>query len=213
MNYSTKTAASIRSDTETTTAATKRKKTGRRRRGKKDVILDFSKRAKKPAAETVGPATIKVAQQAKRTKPASSSSSSLSLRQSSSALAAHPHGASMDIANTRMASRSSKRSGGLTLTTSSKDYDGNLGLPEKITQHDYETTGQFFRRLDRLVAQARVEANMEARFNMTLPREGHRIKINDAKLNETEKLRKQSTTSQPRMQSLRHNKRKKRIKR
>lgn len=58
----------------------------------------------------------------------------------------------------------------MSLTTSSRDYGSNLGLPDKIEQREFETTGQFFRRLDRLVAKARVEANLEARFDMTLPK-------------------------------------------
>jgi len=58
--------------------------------------------------------------------------------------------------------------GKLSITTSNKDYGGNLGLPDKVKQREFETTGQFFRRLDRLIAKAKVEASMESRFDITL---------------------------------------------
>lgn len=56
----------------------------------------------------------------------------------------------------------------LSIPTGSKDYEGNIALPDQVAQREFESTGQFFRRLDRLVAKAKVEANMEARFDMTL---------------------------------------------
>lgn len=67
--------------------------------------------------------------------------------------------------------RRTKGKGKLSLKTSSKDYDGNLGLPEKVVQREFETTGQFLKRLDRLVAKAKVEASMETRFDMTLKKD------------------------------------------
>lgn len=39
---------------------------------------------------------------------------------------------------------------------------------DQIRQRQFETTGQFFRRLDRLIASAKEEANLEARFDITL---------------------------------------------
>lgn len=68
-------------------------------------------------------------------------------------------------------SKKGHKSGKIILTTSSKEYDGNLGLPEQIKQREFESTGQFFRRIDRLLAKARVEANLESRFDMTLPKD------------------------------------------
>lgn len=65
-----------------------------------------------------------------------------------------------------------KTKGKLALKTGNKDYGGNLGLPEKIVQREFETTGQFFRRLDRLVAKAKVEANLDSRFDTTLGKKG-----------------------------------------
>lgn len=56
--------------------------------------------------------------------------------------------------------------GKMCLSTNSKDYSGAIDLPEKVSQREFETTGQFFRRLDRLVAKAKVEANMGARFDL-----------------------------------------------
>lgn len=58
----------------------------------------------------------------------------------------------------------------LTLTTSSKDYDGQIGLPEKVSQGDFETTGEFFRRIDRMVAKAKVEADLDIRFDTKVSR-------------------------------------------
>lgn len=86
----------------------------------------------------------------------------------------------------------------LSLATSSKDYGGNLELPEKVKQREYETTGQFFRRLDRLVAKAKVEASMESRFDMNLNKNvgTHKNKkscrdvIDDAKLDRYIKKRR-----------------------
>lgn len=60
------------------------------------------------------------------------------------------------------------RAGKLSISTSSKDYAGNLGLPEKVSQREFESTGQFFRRLDRLVAKAKAEASVESRFDVNL---------------------------------------------
>ena len=68
----------------------------------------------------------------------------------------------------RESANKKSRKGKISLKTSSRDYDGTLGLPEEITQREFESTGQFFRRLDRLTAKARVEANLETRFDMTL---------------------------------------------
>lgn len=56
----------------------------------------------------------------------------------------------------------------LTLATASKDYEGAIGLPENVTQREFESTGQFFRRIDRLIAKAKVEASMESRFDIEL---------------------------------------------
>lgn len=61
-----------------------------------------------------------------------------------------------------------KRSNKLSLSTNSNDYGGSVKLPEKLTQGQFETTGQFMRRIDRLAAKAKVEASMEARFDMRL---------------------------------------------
>lgn len=44
------------------------------------------------------------------------------------------------------------------------------GDNERVVQREFETTGQFFRRIDRMVAKARVEANLETRFDMNLPK-------------------------------------------
>lgn len=52
------------------------------------------------------------------------------------------------------------RRGRLSLATNSQDYGGSLGLPDKVVQREHETTGQFFRRLDRLVAKTKVEARL-----------------------------------------------------
>lgn len=56
----------------------------------------------------------------------------------------------------------------MSIPTNSKDYGGSLNIPEKVEQRKYETTGQFFARLNRMVAKAKVEANMGARFNVNL---------------------------------------------
>lgn len=72
---------------------------------------------------------------------------------------------------TKVANKTNKaKNKKLTLTTSSKDYDGQLGLPETVAQRDFETTGEFFRRLDRLVAKAKVEANLDERFDTKVSR-------------------------------------------
>lgn len=70
---------------------------------------------------------------------------------------------SSTITNSRKAKK-----GKMSLTTSSQDYGGSLALPDKVSQREYESTGQFFRRLDRMVAKAKVEASLEARFDMNL---------------------------------------------
>lgn len=102
----------------------KKKKPGRRRRGKKDVILDFSKRAK-----------------------------------STKQLANESNGQESQQPATRNR---------ISLATSRRDYEGNLGLPDKVVQREFETTGQFFRRLDRLAAKAKVEANIDERYQTNL---------------------------------------------
>lgn len=91
-------ASSSKSHTNTSSNRKKpSKKVNRRRRGKKDVILDFRKKAKQPT-------------------------------------------------------------------------DDGQKVADKVVQRKFETTGQYFRRLDRLVAKAKVEASLEARFDMTLPK-------------------------------------------
>lgn len=112
-----------------------KKKKGRRRRGKKDIILDFRKRAKP-------------------------SKSCLSDQHGSDV------GCHQGTSDTLRpgASRSVGKRKKMSLATSSKDYGDNLGLPDKVTQRECETTGQFFRRLDRLVAKAKVEAAMDEKF-------------------------------------------------
>lgn len=64
--------------------------------------------------------------------------------------------------------KNTSKPGKLSISTSSKDYAGNLGLPEKVSQREFESTSQFFRRLDRLVAKARAEASVESRFDVDL---------------------------------------------
>lgn len=113
----------------------KNRKPGRRRRGKKDVILNFSKHRIAKANFGADPPLVKTA------------------------AAATGHKANKANKNKK-----------LTLTTSSKDYDGQLGLPETVAQRDFETTGEFFRRLDRLVAKAKVEANLDERFDTKVSR-------------------------------------------
>lgn len=114
----------------------KKKKLGRRRRGKKDVILDFSKGSKRKVVANAGADQDKVA-------PSMTTTSNIK-------------------------KQARKVKGKLSLTTSSRDYDNQLGLPELVAQREYESTGQFFRRLDRLVAKAKVEASLDERFDTTV---------------------------------------------
>lgn len=58
----------------------------------------------------------------------------------------------------------------ISLTTSFNDYGGAIELPEKVAQRENETVGQFMRRLDRLVAKAKVEASIGSRFGIETSR-------------------------------------------
>lgn len=69
------------------------------------------------------------------------------------------------ISNTNKNAPSRSKRGRMTLTTNFQDYGGSLNVPEQIKQRDGETTGQFLRRIDRLVAVTKVDANMQERFN------------------------------------------------
>lgn len=139
---------------------TKKKRPGRRRRGKKDIILDFTKRAKPRKT-----ATASVTNEGKQ-KDGIPTSHSKRHKKTTINIKPTSQQAVMEQSISKKKAKSNK--GKLSLTTSNKDYGGNLGLPEKVSQREHETTGQFFRRLDRLAAKAKVEASMESRFDMTL---------------------------------------------
>lgn len=61
-----------------------------------------------------------------------------------------------------------KRGTKLTIHTNSKDYGGSLSLPEQISQRKYESTGEFMARINRMVAQAKEQAGIEAKFDTKL---------------------------------------------
>lgn len=50
----------------------------------------------------------------------------------------------------------------LSLKTNSHNDD----MPKKVAQRKYESTGEFMRRLDRMVAKAKAEANINDRFDL-----------------------------------------------
>lgn len=156
-------------NTQTTSGANKskkkRNKAGRRRRGKKDIILDFSKKVKPKSAATNSGTTVEG-------KPGDRIPTSSAKKRNKSSINI-PSTQQTDVAPTISISRRKAKSnrGKLSLSTSNKDYGGNLGLPEKVSQREHETTGQFFRRLDRLAAKAKVEASMESRFDISFSKE------------------------------------------
>lgn len=140
----------------------KRKRVGRRRRGKKDVILDFTKRAK-PKKKAAEGSTVEG-------KPNNKITISHSDKHKMANINVQPSSQQADMAPTfsNFKNKAKSNKGKLSLTTGTRDYGGNLALPEKVSQREHETTGQFFRRLDRLAAKAKVEASLESRFDMTL---------------------------------------------
>lgn len=154
----------------------KQKKAGRRRRNKKDVILDFSKHARKQVnvdcplrlgkKDAVAAASAASAK-SKKKKEKMTKESAMEIAKIASSKVTK---IASEYKPPEKVKKSKRNKSGhkFTLSTSSKDYGGNLGLPEEITQREYESTGQFFRRLDRLVAKARVEANLETRFDVRL---------------------------------------------
>lgn len=146
----------------------KRNKTGRRRRGKKDTILDFSKKFKPKRIDT-DVAIDEVGEG----KPKEEKSTGIGKRQKKSTYQPPQQHQQADVAKyvPKAVKKTKSKKGKISLTTGHKDYGCNLGLPEKVSQRDYESTGQFFRRLDRLAAKAKVEASLEARFDMTLRKE------------------------------------------
>lgn len=143
----------------------KRNKAGRRRRGKRDVILDFSKKVKSKSVANNSGTTVEG-------KPGDRILTSGAKKRNKTTINI-PSTQQTDVAPMISISRRKAKSnrGKLSLSTSNRDYGGNLGLPEKVAQREHETTGQFFRRLDRLAAKAKVEASMESRFDMTLSKE------------------------------------------
>ena len=157
----------------------KGKKAGRRRRNKKDVILDFRKHAgkkvvieqskKKPVAEAPikdSPDSPVKMKKKKRGKARKEKSLDIIDRAKQVRVAT-------EYIPPETTKKGKKTGDRFTLSTSCKDYEGNLGLPEKVTQRQFESTGQFFGRLNRLVARAKVEANLETRFDMKLKRVNH----------------------------------------
>lgn len=123
----------------------KRKKKRGRRRGKKDVILNFAKTTRQRTSNHGAPNDRD-----------SSEAASMSNKNESPPVDTKQH-APIKIGK-----------GKLSLKTSVQDYGGNLNLPANITQREYETTGQFLKRLNRLVAKAKVEANLDDRFDMDI---------------------------------------------
>lgn len=184
----------------------KKRQQGRRRRGKKDVILDFSKGVKRKRPSKEGESDDESGQIAAIVKPKMTKANTVQASDGTANIASDE------------ARQKRKKDDRLSLRTSSQDYGSNLGLPDKIEQREFETTAQFFRRLDRLVAKARVEANLEARFDMTIPK-GQKSSVNhDSKtasankgvaMEKVDNSQKQSSLGS----KLRHNKRKKRLKR
>lgn len=140
----------------------KRKKAGRRRRGKKDVVLDFTKRVKPKRID----GELVTDKPASKTKKLSSDKT----KNNESMVKVLSQDDPDEESDFMKKSKTRNSRDKLSLTTSSKDYEGAISLPEKVSQREYETTSQFFRRLDRLAAKAKVEASMESRFDMTLER-------------------------------------------
>lgn len=152
-----------------------KKASHRRRRNKKDVILDFRKHARKKInlsgqqkqqQQTATESSIKISDKTKKAKKGKLDKDHTLARLEASRVVK----VASEYKAPEKRKKSNRNSDKLNLSTGSKDYDGNVGLPEKVSQRKFESTGQFFRRLDRLVAKARVEANLETRFDMTLNR-------------------------------------------
>lgn len=139
---------------DTAKAATKKRRS--RQKAKKNVILDFSKKFKRKGICDGESGKLKT------------TSKFMPDRETTTKTTTNPK-AQLDDTSSKKSNRPSRsRSSKLTLTTSNKDYGGKLGLPDQVAQGEFESTGQFFRRLDRLVAKAKVEASLESRFDMNL---------------------------------------------
>lgn len=89
-------------------------------------------------------------------------------KESSNLISNKSRNSSPQIETTKKRRKKDSGSNKMSIPTNSKDYAGSLSIPEKVEQRKYETTGQFFARLNRMVAKAKVEANMGARFNVNL---------------------------------------------
>ena len=176
-----KTAAAAAAATTQTATSKGKKKAGRRRRNRRDVILDFRKHVQKKvnvcqqsggannhelgSLPTGGPTGGKRKRAKNKEKITRDSAMELAkIAQSRVAKVAS------EYEPRKERPKRGNKSNRFALLTGSKDYEGNLGLPEEVAQREYESTGQFFRRLDRLVAKARVEANLESRFDIKLGR-------------------------------------------
>lgn len=86
--------------------------------------------------------------------------------------------------------------------------------PKKVKQRKFESTGQYFRRLDRLVAKAKAEASLETRFDVNLldknANKKHKGSKNDSESLKMEKdIKKLIRSKRGKKMKKKHNKRRK----